>query len=231
MLRCILSPITCWWNLVSQSTQLILLRKSWRLPRELVQPQKQLSWRRSSLLQDPQGVGSAHYHFAPAIALQLQPPREGKALCITDTCHCCPGHPERPSNWIGWPTWDVPLPYHRSTGLERDDYIQFLSPLEQLCRIFPIIALPYAYLGLIIVFFPKNTLHCLAPVWQLQQNTGEAAWMNAFEHHINSWKKRLCKYFICTAAGFDLRATSVAVLSLLKAFKYSQIWHVRLIAM
>lgn len=86
MLRYILSPITCWWNLASQSTQqLILLRKSWRLPRELVQHLQQLSCRRSSLLQDPQGVGSAHYHFAPAIALQLQPPRERKALCITDT--------------------------------------------------------------------------------------------------------------------------------------------------
>ena len=103
--------------------------------------------------------------------------------------------------------------------------------LGQLSHVLLIIALPYAYLGLIIMFFPRNTLHCFSPVWQHQRSTEEAAWMNAFAHHINSWKKRLCKYFISTAVGFDLRATSVAVLSKLKAFKYAQIWHVRLIAM
>ena len=102
--------------------------------------------------------------------------------------------------------------------------------LGQLCRVFPIIALPYTYLGLIIMFFPRNALHCFSPVWQLQRSTEEAAWMNPFVHHINSWKKRLCKCFVSTAAGFDLRATSVAVLSPLKAFKYAHIWHVRLIA-
>lgn len=82
----------------------------------------------------------------------------------------------------------------------------------------------HAHLGLIIMLFPKNThwKHCCFSVWQLQWSTEEAAWMIA--HHINSWKKRLCKYFISTAASFDLRATSVAVLSLLRPSNCAQIW-------
>lgn len=101
--------------------------------------------------------------------------------------------------------------------------------LGQQSHMLPVIALQYAYLGLIIMLFPRNTLRCVSSVWQIQWRTEEAAWINAFVHHINSWKKRLCKYFTSPAAGFDLRATSVDALSSLKAFKYAQIWHVRLI--
>lgn len=34
--------------------------------------------------------------------------------------------------------------------------------LGQMCYVVPIVALPYACLGLIIMFFPRNTLHCFS---------------------------------------------------------------------
>lgn len=181
--------------------------------------------------QDAQWVGNNQYRSAPAILLHPHPQRETKALHITDVC------------------------VFAAQDVQENGAIELLNQCN-MCPC-PITGTqPWRRMATSSCFLPGATVPCtpyhspticlfradnhilsqkyislLPPTWQLQQNTEKAARMNVFAHHINSWKKRLCKYFIFTAVGFDLGATSVAVLSPLKAFKYTQVWHVRLIAM
>lgn len=132
-------------------------------------------------------MSGQYYHSAPATPLHLQPQGERKVLHITavhifaaqgvqkdqaielaDGCKMCSCPITGTQAWRGIGTSSYFLPWAT---------VPLLA----------IIALPYAYLGLMtIMFFPRYTLHCFSPVWQLQRSAEEAAQMNAFAHHINS---------------------------------------------